>query len=98
MNLGPSELTFDGIKNCTQNPNVHFWGQLNILECRDPSCNTSFKGLNKIKQMMCLKMLRNHPSNMMAKTYFLKFMEKPQMNIFIIAIKMKRYKLIDLLL
>lgn len=25
-------------------------------------------------------------------------MEKPQMNIFIIAIKMKRYKLIDLLL
>lgn len=26
MNLGPSELTFDGIKNCTQNPNVRFWG------------------------------------------------------------------------
>lgn len=75
-----------------------FKGQLNILECRDPLCDTSFKGLKKTKQMMCLKMLRNHPSNMMAKTYFWKFMENPQMNIFIIAIQMKRHKLIDLLL
>lgn len=26
MNLGPSELTYGGIKNFTQNRNVRFWG------------------------------------------------------------------------
>lgn len=45
MNLGPSELTFDGrpIQNYTQNPNVRFWGKLNILECRDRSSDNSYK-------------------------------------------------------
>lgn len=107
MNLGPSELTFDGIKKCTQNPNVRFWGatqkcrirpKIDSLECKDPSCDTSFLKVSKKQSKWCVWKCcaTTHPIWWPKHTF--ESLWKTPNEYFYYCYKMKQNKLIDLLL
>lgn len=65
------------LKIVPKTPMCVFGGQLNILECRDPSCDTSFKGLKKNKANDVFENVAQPPIQYDGQNIFLKVYGKP---------------------